>query len=310
MINQNLKKIKIALIVVLIALICFAIFYFLKNTKTEINDFKPLRDENGKIIIMTASFPVYDFAKEVGGDKVAVTLLLPPGLESHSFKPTEKEMAKVASSSLVFYNSFLAEPWLEDFSLSFGDNIKFIAVGDSLIEGNDPHVWLDFEKAGLMVDSIKEVYQSVDSVNYDYYQDQAEAYKQELISLDEQYSTTLQNCQFRNLVQGGHQAFAYLAKRYNLNYLSSHGPEPKTDMDINRFEEQVQNIKDSGQGYVFYEELIMPSLAEAIRQQTNAKMIMLNAAHNVGRFDIEGGLTFIKIMRNNLDSLKLALSCQ
>jgi len=72
---------------------------------------------------------------------------------------------------------------------------------------------------------------------------------------------------------------------------------------------QVKRLKDSGQTYIYYEELIMPGLAEAIRQQTGAKMVLLNAAHNVARYDIESGLNFIKIMENNLIALKLGLKC-
>lgn len=307
---QNKKKIKLAVILILLVLLFLAVFfYFRSNNKDKIN-LELLRDKDGKIIISAASFPVYDFAKEVGGDKINVSLLLPPGLESHSFKLTNQELAKMASSSIVFYTSSLAEPWASELAKSSSLKTRLVATADGLAEGNDPHVWLDFTKASLMVDKITETYQALDAVNYNYYQAQAEAYKKKLQDLDELYSSSLQNCQFRDLVQGGHQAFAYLARRYNLNYLPSQGPEPKTELDMVRMTAQIKQLKESGQGYVYYEELIMPSLAEVIRQQTGAKMVLLNAAHNVARYDIEGGLDFIKMMENNLQALKLGLLCQ
>lgn len=303
------KKIKIIVAVIILLLLVAAIFYYFKSNSKEESAPKIFRDETGKIIVSAASFPVYDFAKEVGGDKVKVTLLLPPGIEIHSFSPTAKELSFMASSSIVFYDSILAEPWMGEIETLDKQN-RLVAVADSLAEGDDPHVWLDFSKDSIMVDNIKEAYQLLDASNFSYYETQAANYKNKLQALDQLYFSSLKNCQFKDLVQGGHQAFAYLARRYDLNYLPSQGPEPKMELDMTKTLAQVDRLKESGQGYIYYEELIMPSLAEVVRQQTGAKMLMLNAAHNVARFDIEGGLTFIKIMENNLKALKLGLSCQ
>ena len=300
------KKLKIILAVIILVFIVVAIFYYFKSNSKEVGAPGIFRDEDGKIVVSAASFPVYDFAKEVGGDKVKVNLLLPPGIEAHSFNLTEKELSYIASSSIVFYNSNLAEPWIE----TLDEKTRLVATADNLAEGDDPHVWLDFTKDLVMVDNIKKAYQLLDVSNFDYYESHATDYKNKLQTLDQLYFSSLENCQFKDLVQGGHQAFAYLARRYNLNYLPSQGPEPKMELDMTKTLAQVERLKESGQGYIYYEELIMPSLAEVVRQQTGAKMLMLNAAHNVARFDIEGGLTFIKIMENNLNALKLGLSCQ
>jgi zinc transport system substrate-binding protein len=304
------KKIKIIVIVGIILLLVIAIFYYFKSNIKESSGPKIFRDEDGKIIVSAASFPVYDFAKEVGGDKVKVNLLLPPGIEAHSFNPTAKELSAMASSSIVFYDSSLMEPWMDRASETLSEKTRLVATADNLAEGDDPHVWLDFSKDMIMVDNIKEAYQLLDAGNSSYYESQATNYKNKLQTLDQLYFSSLKDCKFKDLVQGGHQAFAYLARRYDLNYLPSQGPEPKMELDMTKTLAQVDRLKESGQSYVYYEELIMPSLAEVVRQQTGAKMLMLNAAHNVARFDIEGGLTFIKIMENNLKALKLGLSCQ
>jgi zinc transport system substrate-binding protein len=304
------KKIKIIIAIIIFLLLVIAIFYYFKSNNKEASGPNIFRDETGKIIVSTASFPVYDFAKEVGGDKIKVNLLLPPGIEAHSFSPATKELSSMASSSIVFYDSSLMEPWMDGVAETLSEKTRLVAVADNLAEGDDPHVWLDFTKDMIMVDNIKKAYQILDPGNFNYYEAQATNYKNKLQTLDQLYFSSLKDCQFKDLVQGGHQAFAYLARRYDLNYFPSQGPEPKMELDMTKTLAQVDRLKASGQGYIYYEELIMPSLAEVVRQQTGAKMLMLNAAHNVARFDIEGGLTFIKIMENNLKALKLGLSCQ
>lgn len=301
---------KINVIITLIVLLGVIIFYYLKLQTKSIENPKVIRDKDGKIIVSATSFPVYDFAKEVGGDKVSVNLLLPPGIEAHTFKPTSLELSKMASSSIIFYTSPLLEPWIDDVKETLNSRIRIVDSTAGLIEDNDPHVWLDPTKASLMVDNIKKSYQLLDAANYNYYELQASNYKDKLQVLDQLYFSSLKNCKFRDLVQGGHQAFAYLARHYDLNYLPAQGVTPAINIDMDKTLAQIERLKASGQGYVYYEELIMPSLAEVVRQQTGAKMILLNASHNVARFDIENGLNFIKIMENNLNALKLGLSCQ
>jgi zinc transport system substrate-binding protein len=301
------KKVRMIIVILIVfILLIITAFYYLKPSVEQKEELKIFKDENGKIIVGAASFPAYDFAKEVGGDKIKVNLLLPPGVEAHSFSPTNKEFSQAASSSLIFYISPLFETWLDELKTE----VKTAAIADNLVEEGDPHVWLDFTKSAIMADNIAKVYQMIDPINSSYYQMQADSYKDKLQALDQLYSSSLKKCQFRDLIQGGHQAFSYLARRYNLNYLPAQGVAPQTDLDMDKISIQIEKIKSSGQEYIYYEELIMPSLAEVVRQRTGVKMILLNSAHNVARFDIEGGITFIKIMENNLESLKLGLSCQ
>ena len=68
---------------------------------------------NEKIQIVATLFPQYDFAKKVGGDKVDVTLLLPPGSESHTYEPTPKDMVNINNSKLFIYTGKEMEPWAD-----------------------------------------------------------------------------------------------------------------------------------------------------------------------------------------------------
>lgn len=74
----------------------------------------PDMQEDEKIVIVTTLFPLYDFAKEVGGDKVEVTLLLPPGAEPHSFEPKPSDIKTIENADVFLYIGEIMEPWAHD----------------------------------------------------------------------------------------------------------------------------------------------------------------------------------------------------
>ena len=202
------------------------------------------------------------------------------------------------------------EPWLNNFVSSLKTNLKVEAAANNLTDEElDPHVWLDFSKAALMVEKISAVYQELDPQNKDYYVQRTVDYLAELSSLDKAYADSLNNCEFDGFVAAGHDTFSYLAKRYQLDYQAAQGFIPTEEVDVERVLSLIDIIKDKKYPYIYYEELLMPHTGEIIRQQTRVKMLALNAAHNVGRYDIESGISFLSIMRNNLTVLKLGLKC-
>src|SRR5690242_13296879 len=64
-----------------------------------------------KLNVVTTLFPLYDFAKAVAGDKAEVTLLLPPGVEPHSFEPKPDDVVKMSKADVVIYTNEFMEPW-------------------------------------------------------------------------------------------------------------------------------------------------------------------------------------------------------
>lgn len=308
---QRRSKVFIIIFIAIIVIITIAILIFSnKNKSSTFVDSKPFLDDNGRLIIITSLFPVYDFAKIVGGDKANVSLILPPGAEAHSFKPQPKDIELIKKAAIFFYTSDLMEPWAAPLKNDVTPKTRVIASADGL-NGNspDPHVWLDFDKAGQMVDKITVVYQNIDPANSLYYQANADIYKKKLMELDADYSHGLADCKFHEFISGGHFTYGYLADRYHLKYQSALGLIPDLNFDTQKIIALGEELKKTGQPYVYYEEMIMPHFAEILRQESGANLMSLNAAHNVGRFDIESGISFISLMRNNLDTLKRGLIC-
>ena len=69
--------------------------------------------QDGRLSIVTTVFPAYDFARQVAGDQAKVTLLVPPGAETHSFEPTAQDMRRIQSCDLLICNGGESEVWLE-----------------------------------------------------------------------------------------------------------------------------------------------------------------------------------------------------
>ncbi len=296
------------LLIPFLLLIAFAVWYLRPVPKAP-NEEKILkRDEQDRLIVVASSFPVYDFARIVGGDQASVSLILPPGVESHAYRPDSAATAKINSATIFFYTSDLLEPWVKE--NVFSPYTMTAAANGLADESNDPHVWLDFTLARIMVENISQAYQTVDPEHAELYQARAASYQAQLDELDQDFSKGLANCQWREIISGGHHAFAYLAKRYHLNYESVQGVTPDDSVDLERVMTLSAKLKESKQPYVYFEELIMPYLAELIHQGSGARLMSLNAAHNVGRFDTSLGLDFLSLMHSNLDSLRLGLNCQ
>ncbi|MGD0236328.1 MAG: zinc ABC transporter substrate-binding protein [Syntrophorhabdales bacterium] len=288
-----------------------------------------------KLKVVTTLFPLYDFARQVGKERSDVSLLLPPGVEPHSFEPKPGDVLKLESADLFIYTGRQMEPWAE--TILKGLNTKRLVVVDDsagILPGEDkspyilghrppgesgdqryrpdvdPHIWLDLVNARKMVDTILVGFALRDPDHKEYYTKNAEEYKEKLEQLDAQYQRTLTTCDKRVIIHGGHFAFNYLAKHYHLVYLSAYSGSPDAEPTARRLAELEKQLKKYDMHYIYYEELITPRVAEIIANETGAHMLKLNGAHNVTRGEMGRGITFIEIMEENLKNLKVGLECR
>jgi zinc transport system substrate-binding protein len=277
-----------------------------------------------KLTVVTTLFPLYDFAKTIGGDKVEVSLLLPPGVEAHSFEPKPSDIAKINEARVFIYTGKFMEPWAEDIIKGLADKngtrIVNSSNGIEMVPGvfhdedepagsMDPHIWLDFDNDKKIIQTIAAALSEKDPANADYYQQKADECKNKLSALDAEYKASLSKCQSAEIVYGGHYAFGYLARRYNLKYLAAQGVSPDSEPTARDLVQLVEQIKKDNVKYVFYEELTTPKIAETIADETSAKMLLLNAAHNLTKEDFENNASYLSIMEENLANLKIGLQC-
>ncbi|MGE4384992.1 MAG: metal ABC transporter solute-binding protein, Zn/Mn family [Endomicrobiaceae bacterium] len=322
-----LKKITAALLVLMTAVF----FVYAKGTTT------------GKVEVITTLFPTYDFVRQIGKDKVNVHLLLPPGVEPHTFEPKPQDIVKINRADIFVYTGKYMEPWVEELLQGIPNkNLEIVdaSTGISLISekdddndgheehgehsehhdnkehhhhhaGKDPHIWLDFDNDKIMVDTIVKALCEKDSDNKDFYMKNAEEYKNKLTDLDKRFKETLSTAKHRTIIYGGHFAFGYFAKRYGLEHDSPYeGFSPNAEPSPKVLGELIKKLKASGIKYIYYEELLDPKVARTISEATGAKLELLHGAHNVSKSELEKGITFISIMENNLKKLKEGLECR
>ena len=280
--------------------------------------------QNNKLKVVTTLFPLYDMAQNIGGDKAEVSLLLPPGVEAHTFEPKPSDIIKINEADIFVYTGKFMEPWAEDVIKSV-TNKNLIVVdasqGVKMIPGvfhdadepvgtMDPHIWLDFDNAKTMANNIEQAFISKGNSDTGFYQQNADNYDQQLSELDNKYRAALSDCQSKEVVYGGHYAFGYMANRYGLKYLAAQGVSPDSEPTASDLANLVDQVNKDKVKYVFYEELTSQKIAETIAQETKAKMLLLNAAHNLAKDQFESGVTFFDILNSDLENLKTGLECK
>lgn len=295
-----------------------------------------------KIRVVTTLFPLYDFAKKIGQEKADVSLLLPPGVEAHAFEPRPADMSRIQNADLFIYTGTSMEPWVG--KLLDGIDTKKIAIVDasrgitltirphkhdetgkedayhqheakhlheSISSGPDPHIWLDFSNASTMVETIAEGFIDKDTQNRNFYRNNADKYKHALEGLDKKFKDALSACSNRVIIHAGHFAFGYLAKRYDLKYVSAYkGFTPDSEPTPKRLVELMKKLKQYGLNTIYYEELITPKVADAISKETGCNKLMLHGAHNLTKEEMDQGVAFIPLMEKNLENLRFGMQCQ
>ncbi len=326
-----------------IAFIIVLILIFGAITATIINIKNPKSKNAGnKIEVVATLFPQYDFVKQVGGDKVNVTLLLPPGSESHTYEPTPQDMVMINESSLFIFTGEEMEPWANNLILGMKKEINVLDLSKTVdlinveefeeehAEGEeehnhnnehehvheedehhhayDPHIWLNPQYAIKMVRSIEKELINIDPENADYYKNNAQNYINQISELDKEFENTVNNSVNHKIAFGGAFAYAYFVERYNLDFISAYetcgeSAEPSTV----QVKEVIDYIKDYNIPVIFYKEYTTGNIAKTISEATGAKMLVFNTVHNVSKDEINNGATYVSIMKENLENLKQAL---
>src|SRR3989344_9496885 len=94
--------------------------------------------EDDGVRVAVSFYPLEFLAGEIGGDKVSVTNLTPAGAEPHDWEPTTADAATIENSQLLILNGGGLELWADKVKSQ-----KTVVAGEGMIDGSDPHIWLD-----------------------------------------------------------------------------------------------------------------------------------------------------------------------
>lgn len=285
---------------------------------------------NDKLPVVATIFPVYDFVRAIGGERVSVTMLLPPGTEPHNFEPKPADMLRVGRARLFVFTNPAMEPWAAKLLAGVGGQVRavdassgiaLLPVGAAAGSGHenhddhghgaiDPHLWLDFDRAQRMVTTIADALSAADPAGKAIYAANATAYRQKLQELDHRFRSGLASCTSRTLLQGGHAAFGYLAQRYGLKSSAVMGAAANAEPTPRQVAALTEELKLLPVRTVFSEELVSPRLAETLAHEAGATVLRLNAGHTVGPEELQSGVTFLSLMEQNLGTLRTGLACR
>lgn len=288
--------------VFLLLLLLVAALPFIKYQKAS----KPT---NGGIVV--SFYPLGEFARHVVGDTMTVTIVTPAGTEPHDYEPTAQDMVAIRSSRIFIYNGNGVDGWAEKIVPELiQDHVAVINMSQRVhVESTDPHLWLDPILAGQMVLAIQKTAEQIDPTHADIYKKNASAYLKELTALHLGLQKGLKTCVRRDIVVS-HAAFEYFTKRYNLKQVYIAGVSPEDEPSPKRLAEIAAYAKQHKVTHIFFESLVSPKLSETIASEVGAKTAVLNPIEGLSDAQIKAGYNYVKVMRQNLTNLRVALACQ
>lgn len=296
-------------------------------------------EDNGKVKIVATLFPQYDFAREIAGDRADITLLLPSGMESHSYEPTPSDRVKISRCDLFIYTGDNMEAWVSGMISDLNNDdtvILDVSKGVTLSGGDehdhehefeehedeeehkdhaghvhsvDPHIWTSPKNAVIMTESILDRLTAIDPDNAEYYKANAEAYIEKLNTLDAEIRDIVADGKRNKLYFGGRFAFHYFVEEYGLDYEAAYDScSTESEPSARRIAEISDDIKSEGIPVIYYEELADPKVARSLSEELNIKMLLLHSCHNLSQADYEAGETYLSLMKKNAENLREGLN--
>ena len=314
---------------------------------------------SARLNVVTTLFPYYDFTRQIAGDRIDLTLVVPAGMDSHSFEPTPADMRTIQNADILICNGGAMEHWLEEVLDSIDTaNMTVVtlmdhidAVEEVLVEGMedtenhdhdhagaggydrdpeqqaeangesyidhdgheeeieyDEHIWTSPVNAMKLTAVIRDTLMEADPDGADFYEVNAAAYLKELAEIDEGFRR-VSDARLRNLIVVGDKfPFRYLADEYRLDYRAAFsGCSTDTEPSAKTIAYLIDKIREEKIPVVYYLELSSHRVAEIISEETGAEPLLLHSCHNVTRAQFDAGITYVDLMRQNMENLSKGL---
>jgi len=231
-----------------------------------------------KINVATTIAPLAEFVRAVGGDRVAVTVVVPPGAEPHTFEPTPSLMVDMSKADLYVMNGAGLEFWIDRLlqankDMTVIDSSKGIDLISESEDEMDPHIWISLKNAAVQVQNICSGLIQVDPANKDYYSQNRDSYLEQLKALDEELNSSF-TASKKKIFVVHHPAWTYFARDYALEQVplmeNEKEPGPKYLSQV------IDLARQNNITTVFIEPEFNPKSAEVIAKEMNASIKTLD----------------------------------
>ncbi|MEO1954396.1 MAG: metal ABC transporter substrate-binding protein [Campylobacterales bacterium] len=272
--------------------------------------------------IGVSTFALYDITKHIVGDTQKLFIMMPFGVDIHSFEPTPQLIAKIQNSTLVIYNGAGLQHWIEDFnfknkSIDMSKYVKLKKVQkhthheeDEHHHGAiDSHYWLDISNMIKMTQVITKELISISPKDKDFYTKNEQSYISMLEKLDNDFKTKLSECK-KDTIIVNHNAFSYLSDRYGFHSVALSGLSPDAQPDAKTMIKLIKTVKEHNLSTVFFESFASDKAMKSIAKEAHVKVDVLQALGNITADEAKKDMSYEDIMRENLDKISKALECK
>ena len=300
---------------------------------------RPETTEDGRLKVVTTLFPYYDFVRQVAGDRVNLTLVVPAGMDSHSFEPTPADMITIQEADVLICNGGEMEHWLSQVLDSMDtSHMKIVTMMDYIdtveeehVEGMeeaehghahgdedddghggeieyDEHIWTSPVNAMAIVKIINSALDEALPGQAGRFDENAQAYLAELKELDGQFRQVVAQGKRHMIIVADKFPFRYFADEYGLSYRAAFsGCSSDTEPSARTIAYLIDKVEDEQIPAVYYLELSSHSTARVIGEETGAKPLLLHSCHNVTRREFDQGITYLQLMKRNVEALREGL---
>ena len=285
---------------------------------------------DGKLKVITTIFPPYDFTRQIAGDKIDLSMLLKPGMESHSFEPSPKDIVNIQNCDLFIYVGGESDEWVRTILESDDKKPKKIialmdcvdTVEEATVEGMtaeeheegeekeyDEHVWTSPKNAVTITKKIAEILDELDPSDKKIYDENTRQYCAQLTQLDNEFRETVDSAKNKLVVFGDRFPFRYFTDEYGLGYFAAFpGCSAETEPSAATISFLIDKVKEKNIPVVFKIEFSSGKVAKTIAEPSGAKVLEFHSCHNIDADGFNNGETYVSLMKKNLKNLKEALS--
>ncbi len=307
---------------------------------------EPYSYGEGELEIVTSNFIPFDFARRITNGRAHITVLQTDGGDMHDFTPTTASLKALAKADIfICVGGASDELWMDD-ALSASGNAPVIIKLSELVDGRlaeleghthseycetnhthehsehehehsvhdghnhtaDEHIWTSPENAITAVGAIAEVCIKADTANAELYGANAAAYIAELKELDENYKNVFSLSEKKTLVFADRFPFIHLTEEYGACYYAAFGGcGGEADADFETAVRLTQAVKDNDLKYILVTESSDGRLAKSISDSTGCSVLTIDSLQSVSLKRINEGITYLDVMKENLEVLKKAL---
>lgn len=290
--------------------------------------------DDGKLHIVTTIFAPYDFAREIGGDDVSVTMLLKPGSEVHSYEPSPKDIIAIRNADVFLYVGGESDAWVRDVlegvdnpdlrTVTLMDCVE--ALEEETVAGMqagreahdhdhaeeteyDEHVWTSPRNAALICEKLADTFAAADPAHADAYAQRCGAYVEQLDALDLEFKQIVENAGRKTIVFADRFPLLYFADAYDLTYFAAYpGCADAAEPSAATVAFLIDKVAAEQIPVVFCIELSNQKLADTVCEATGAKKLQFSSCHNVTAAEFKDGATYLSIMQQNAAALREALN--